>query len=83
MATVQGLTAERTLEIEKQAVTSMRLETSGNEIILIAVTKGNGDIRLGNVRGPQGGGSPFTVLTQAAYNALAQKDQSTLYVIKN
>ena len=83
MSTVQGLTAERTLEIEKQAVTSMRLETSGDEIILIAVTKGNGDIRLGNVRGPQGGGSPFTVLTSAQYAALPAKNPNTLYVQKN
>lgn len=83
MSTVQGLTAERTLEIEKQAVTSMRLETEGDQIILVAVTKGNGDIRLGNVRGPQGGGSPFVVLTQAAYNALPTKGETTLYVIKN
>lgn len=83
MASVTGLTAERTLEIEKAAVVSMRLEVSGDEIILIAVTKGNGDIRLGNVRGAQGGGSPFVVLTSAQYAALATKGPNTLYVQKN
>lgn len=83
MASVTGLTAERTLEIEKQAIVGMRLDVQGNEVILTAVTKGNGDIALGNVRGPQGGGSPFVVLTQVAYNAIVTKDPATLYVIKN
>lgn len=82
MATVKGLTAERTLEIEKNAITNARIESVGAARNLILVKHDGTDVPLGDIRGPQGGGSPFVVLTQAAYTALATKDPATLYVIK-
>lgn len=84
MATVTGLTAERTKQIENNAFVAARLGGSGGKNLILTKYDGS-DVDLGDVagaKGDPGGGSPFKVLTAAAYAALATKDPATLYVIQ-